>query len=244
MSDLFRPMEGAEIISRSFGLFKDHFTTLVLVALFPMAGFVGADMALSLLKLPLLDHLFYSMIFLLVTNAIAMEALSKAGVQIVMGQTPTLRSAYVNAIGKHFFIIAGANLLYGVIVGFGMVLFVLPGLLAGGMLAPALPLVIIERKGPIAAIKASFKLMETQLLHGILVFMYFTVISGFIPYFFHQLVGIGPFTPLLNILLGAITLPLGFMAYLVMYFSRRSATPEGAQELKTTLGHWVEAPPT
>ncbi|MDH4224511.1 MAG: hypothetical protein OEW12_02565, partial [Deltaproteobacteria bacterium] len=113
----------------------------------------------------------------------------------------------------------------GMLSGLLMAVFMVPGLMVGGMLTPAVPIAALEQISPMAAIQRSLRLMRPRLPLGMAVFGFFVAVGAIIPLGVISLAGVGPYTPLLGVILQAVTMPLAFGANLYLYYRLRANEP-------------------
>ncbi|MEE8436476.1 MAG: hypothetical protein V3S64_16945 [bacterium] len=252
-----RPMIASEIFAAAFRLFRDHLTLLVMVGLVP-----HAVLALLLMALPLDPQISQSgavafigglIVTLIILNGLVLTALTVATAALALGEEPTLLEVYRRTLRAKpvgmmvaFLIVnfpVSLLLLTGLRSG-NLVLFVLFLALAlylGGLLFPALAIVIVERAWFPKAIYRSISLGRVVWARAVGVFSFFLLISVFFPMLLLMLliagqVNIsGPLMPLLGGIISAVTLPLGFIAIVLFYFSLRSADDQHIAALRTAL---------
>lgn len=104
--------------------------------------------------------------------------------QGVRGQTVDLGTSFNEAVSKAVPIIV-ASILVGVIVGIGLILLVLPGLVAAILLALTLQAVVIDDYGPVDALKASYNVVKENFIEVLIVVVVAFVaeaVVGRVPY--------------------------------------------------------------
>ena len=264
-----RPMTAGEIFAASFRMYRDNLTLLVLVGLIP-----HMVLALLLMVLPLEALITKSaalvfmgglIVALIILNGLVLTALTVATAALALGEEPGLLEVFRRTLRAQpggmmvsFLIVnfpVSLLLLMGLRTG-NLVLFVLflsLALYLGGLLFPALAIVVVERAWFPKAIYRSISMARRVWPRAAGVFSFYLLISEFLPFLLLMLliegkVNIsGPFMPLLGGIISAVTLPLGFIAIALFYFSLRSADGERLAALRTDLEGLGEAkavPPT
>ena len=239
-SDYFREMTSGEIILSSLRLFQQHAIILVSVTILPELILLGMDLLLRdfLTESPAALPVVMSMTVL--SNAIALSAIITVISGAVLGGAPTFGQTYQMVIQNRLLVVVGVYFLTAFMTSAGLMLFILPGLLLGGLLSLAVPSVVVEGLRPLEAIQRSTKLVRSELPKAVTIFLFVLMISGLLPLMLQLGLGVGPLTPVLGALLASITVPLGYAATVIFYLSMRSRegyTPAGLeQELNTRLG--------
>ena len=264
-----RPMIASEIFFAAFRMYREHLTLLVMVGLVPHAA-----LALLLMVLPLDPQITQSgavafigglIVALIILNGLVLTGLTVATASLALGEEPTLLEIYRRTLRAKPVGMMAAFL----IVNFPISLLMLTGLRSGnlvffvlflgltlylgGLLFPALAIVIVEQAWFPKAIYRSISIGRAVWVRAAGVFSFFLLISVFFPMLLLMLliagqVNIsGPLMPLLGGIISAVTLPLGFIAIVLFYFSLRSADNQGLTALRTDLeglGKEKAVPPT
>jgi hypothetical protein len=236
-----RPLVLGEIIRQSFRLYGEMLSTVVILALIAhlplllLSGMIAEEtppdpyLALGLL-----------VVILLVTGVVV-NAIYLALVSCIAGRTATLAQALRWSLRRPAVAVMLGYMLTNFVSHIGLLLLILPGLIAGGLLAVTVPAIVVERKGAIAGMGRSMALLRQNWAKGIGVFAFGTVVSELLPLqvlLGMQLwVGRSPFSPLLAALLAAITMPLALTANLLLYLSLRAEEqkPAAPEALRSEL---------
>lgn len=234
-----REMSVAEILSEAFRLYRENFAALVLLALAPHLVLLGLDLLLAGGGLEPQPALIVLLAATVVLNALVLAAVTHGIAGAVTGHMPAVGEAYRRAYGRGLFSVVAAYLVIWVLVTLGILAFVLPGLIIGGILLPTVPIIVLERQGAAAALVRAYRMMQGSVMKGTAVFAFVMAVTGLLPLFVHILVGPGPFSPLLGAILGSVTLPLAYSATVVLYLSLRGAEGYTLAALATDIG----APP-
>lgn len=252
MNDRYlRPMTAIEIIGNAFRVYREHFALLVMVALVPHLVLLMLDTVLLLPGPPAPGVMMILGLATLVTNGIALAAIAVAICRSIVGQELGFARTYAftfreNVLGVVVAVLTPTLLVSALAVPAlltGAVpvllpLLVLVALAVGALLAPTIPIIIVEHKGAFEAMARSIVMMRRELLKGVAVFSFFIAITGLLPLFLFWIqagIGMGPFTPLLSIIIASVTLPLGFAANVLLYFSLRAEGGFGMEQLQAEL---------
>ncbi|RMF88771.1 MAG: hypothetical protein D6733_07845 [Methanobacteriota archaeon] len=150
----------------------------------PGAGF-GAIMGVGLLIVViggLLNLTAMGMTYVMADDALAGQADLNTGLQKTLGNIVNLLIA---------------SILLAVIIGIGFMLLFLPGLILAYLLMFTLPLVVLDNKGPVAALQESFELVKNNISETIV----FAVIAAVIMFIAKIIGGILGLIPLLGVVL-------------------------------------------
>ena len=232
---LLRPLSTGEIIGGAFGLLRDHLAVLVVIAFLPQAAILLVELGLRGVALGPDVRLWVFLLITVVINAVGVYAGTVAVSRAVLGQTPGVAESYALAFRGHLPAVVAAYTLRALMISVGTMLMFVPGVILGGYLAPALPLIVLERQRPIQGIVSSFRAMSENLWQGIGVFAFELLVSGLAPLTLHLVLGFGPLTPLLNAVIGAVVMPLAYGANTLLYLSLRSGAGMTAAELEAGL---------
>lgn len=247
-----RQMTAGEIFPAAFRMYRDHLSKLVLVTLVPHAVLAGLLMALPLSgqvteseAVSILRGLIIPFIIFIV---LVLAALTVTIGALVLGENPSLLEVYRRTFRAKL----GSMMITSLIVNFPVnlllltglqtglrsgnlimfFLFLAPALYLGGLLFPALAIVIVERAWFPKAVYRSISMGRRAWTRAAGVFSFFLLIWVLIPPLVLSLLmagqsGIpGPLWPLLWGIISSVTLPLGFIAIVLFYFSMRSVDEE------------------
>jgi hypothetical protein len=233
-----QPMSAGDIVRNALRVYRDHFRLLVMVALLPHLVLLVLETLLLAPGEP--GDAAFALLLLgtAVVNAVALTAITVAIGRALLGPEPGLLEVYGQTVQSRLAAVVVAYLITAVLVSAGMVALLIPGIVIGAVFAPSIPIIVVERRGPADGLAQSVRMMRGEWVKGAVVFSFFILVSGFLPLLLllaQSAVAIGPFTPLLGAVLGAITLPLGFAANVLLYFSLRSRDEAAAQQLEAEL---------
>jgi hypothetical protein len=234
----FQPMTGGEIVRNALRVYADHFRLLVLVTLVPQLALLLLETLALAADQPNAGALALLMLATVVMNGVALTALTLAIGRSLLGPEPGVLEVYGQAIHARLLAVVVAYLITSVLVSAGMVALIVPGIIIGSLFAPAIPMIVVERCGPVDGLSRSVSVMRGEWAKGAIVFSFFIAVAGFLPllaWLLESSVAMGPFTPLLGAIVEAITLPLGFSANVLLYFSLRSTDAAAAQRLEAEL---------
>lgn len=258
----FQPLSSTEIITGALRLYRDHLALLVIVALIPHL----VSLAMGLWMPPLKDMTFAHMASMSLVNlliiGVTFSALTYVICFLAVGKSPSLKKIYSltlrgNLLGSILVLII-VNVMFSMMLmpilifqnAIGVLLGMVPALLVGGVFSCAVPIAVIENRWPFDAMGVSLKLVRGEVAKGVVVFIFFVFIVAIIPLFLLFLQAIflqpsdmdkmPPLTPLLSAILGAVTLPLGYTSWVLLYFSlraREGMPPDRmAEEIESVLG--------
>lgn len=240
-----RPMVASEIFAAAFRLYRDNFALLVTVALIPYAVLLGLSMALHSVggsdPAPSGAQSFVvslTFLALLVIDVFVMLSVLMVVAKTTLGESPRVLEIFKLAVRANLAMVTAGYFTTSLVVISGFLLLIVPGVVLGGFFAPLIPVLVLERRRIFSGVTRSITLMRGQLLKGIAVFAFFTLIAGVLPmilFILHTQTGPTPFTPVLNVIIRAVTLPLGFSANVLLYFSLR-----GGEEGGYGAGHLTE----
>ena len=237
-----------EIYSQAFALLKNHLSSLVMISVFPLLFSMLADMTLETLEMEPRQVVLAGLPLMVLVNGFLMNAFVKAVEEFHRERDPSLGEVYSKAfsgLGRVIWTYLAATFLTmmafmpmvipmvmsggagggGMLSGLLMAVFMVPGLMVGGMLTPAVPIAALEQISPMAAIQRSLRLMRPRLPLGMAVFGFFVAVGAIIPLGVISVAGVGPYTPLLGVILQAVTMPLAFGANLYLYYRLRVHEP-------------------
>jgi hypothetical protein len=232
---LLRDQSTQEVIASAFRLYRDHFASLVWIALVPHLAMVVLELLIVEAALAPTAALALLLAATTVFNALVLAAMTYAIGQAVLGAMPGLIEAYRGGFGESLLSIIAAYLVNWALVTVGFLLLILPGLVVGGLLLPTVPVIVLEKRNPAQALSRAFRMMRPVALKATAVFAFVVLISGVLPLTFHLVVGPGPFSPLLGAIVGAVTLPLAHSANVVLYLSERAGEGYTREHLAAEL---------
>lgn len=240
-----------DILSRAFRLFRENLSLLIQVSLWPSLVMLGVQTLVTV------DENISPPVFLgfalltVLLKGVALVALTHAGCRAVLETNPGVRVVYARTFQGRIaaplvlflmlIFLAYFPISLGLLQG-NLLMFMLglmPSILAGALLFPALPISVVENRGVLSALGRSVSMMRGKLSLGIAAFGFYVFITDFLPAMALAVqitVGLGPLTLLLFALIGAVTLPLGFGAPLLVYLSVISEEGAGPSELAAALG--------
>lgn len=225
-----QPQGALEIIQSGLRLFRDNLAALVMVALVPHLVLLVVEYVV-LIGGESGGPLMFLLVITVLMNGVALTALTLAICRAILGEEPSVADIYGRLMQVNTLGVIGVYIITAFIVSGGFMLLVVPGVIFGALLAPAVTILLVERKRLFPTLARSFELMRGEILRGVAVFAWFIVVAGLLPGLL-VLAGsgmaMGPLSPLLGAVLGALTLPLGFAPSVLLYFSRRAQ--EGAAE--------------
>ena len=233
-----QPMSAGEIVRNALSVYRDHFRLLVLVALFPHLALLLFEALVLGAGEPGTGAMTAVMVATVIVNGVALTAITIAIGRALLGPEPSLLEVYSQTWHSGLLAVVVAYLITAVLVSAGLVAFILPGIVIGALFAPSIPLIVVEHLGPVEGLSRSVALMKAEWGKGAVVFSFFILVAGILPLLLlvvETSVAMGPLTPLLGAILGAVTLPMGFAANVLLYFSLRSADPAAAQRLEAEL---------
>ena len=238
MSPYLQPMTAGEIILNALRVYRDHLRLLVLVALYPHLVLLALELLIAPPGAPTPEAFLVLMFVTVIMNGIALAALTLAIGRSTQGDEPSVLEVYGETLRSGLFAVVVAYLISAVLISAGLMALIVPGVVLGALFAPAVPIIVLERRGVLEGLSRSVSLMKEHWLKGTVVFSFFILVAGFLPLLLLLVQGsaaMGPFSPLLSALIGSITLPLGYAANVLLYFSLRAADADAAAQLAAVL---------
>nr|NIR98951.1 hypothetical protein [Gammaproteobacteria bacterium]NIT64764.1 hypothetical protein [Gammaproteobacteria bacterium]NIV21735.1 hypothetical protein [Gammaproteobacteria bacterium]NIY33344.1 hypothetical protein [Gammaproteobacteria bacterium] len=171
-----------------------------------------------------------------VVNGVTLTAITQAVTRSLLGGEPTVAEVYRHTFTRPLWSAIAAYLVTALLISTGIMFLILPGIFLGGVLSVTIP--IIEQRRTVRAMAGSISLLREELVKGMIVFCFFMLVAGLLPLMFLLLqggAGVGPFTPLLGAIVGAVTLPLGFTAHVLLYLSLRAKSGYTSAALEADL---------
>jgi hypothetical protein len=230
-----RSLSTAEIIGSAFQVYREHLAGLVLVAAVPHAVLLLTDTLLVGVGMEAQPLLLVIMLLTMVMNAVALSALTLAASTALIGQPVNVLAIYGQLQHTRFWSMLVAYFVTTMLVSTGFVLLILPGLILGGLFILTVPIVVLERTTPVAAISRSVQLMKVDLMKAVAIFSFTVLVSVLVPLVFQLIAGFGPLSPLLNAVLGSALLPLAYTANVLLYLSARAGEGFTDQQLQAIL---------
>jgi len=120
------------------------------------------------------------------------------------------------------------SLLGGLAVGIGVLLCVLPGLILAFLFAFSAPIVMLENKSGVEALKRSKDLVKNHWLEVLLVGLVYAVVIGVVSFLVHRIFG-GVFGGIIQPFVSAVLFPLPTLALVLLYLDVRRVD-EGVTE--------------
>ena len=255
-----RPLGFGEILDGAFAIYRRHFSTLFLTALLPYLPVLGFWIAFALIAAGNTPDVVTMLIgvsqlilipFAFLAPILVWGAIIHQAAQAYMGGEVSLRDGYARAL-RRFFPLLAAYLVAVVLIIFGFILLIVPGILLTIMFFAIGPAAVIEQRGPLESLGRSRELARGAWgrIFGIL-FVLFLIIA--LPSF---AIGVGSAIGLgfsgaaeaqaaaerpwiysavqaLNVLIGALTTPFMATGVVLLYYDRRVRSEALDLELAT-----------
>jgi len=180
-----RPMTAAELLDRTFFLYRKHFTLFAGIIVIPMLAYFLASVLIESLELPntVVNQLLK--LALLVPISLLASLYAQGATVAAVSDVYLCRTA---GIGKSFARLRGnlinillATILMALTTGFGFLLIV-PGIIFVAAFALTVPAVVIEKLNPIDAMRRSWNLTKQGRLRVwlviIVVFVLLIIVSA------------------------------------------------------------------
>jgi hypothetical protein len=215
------------IINTSFGIYFKHFRALFLIYILPMVPVTLAQTEALKSENKLL--VVSTVLLFALANVIATAAMTVAVSDICVGNGARVRRAYTRISGKLLLVLLGTGLLQALALGFGLVLFILPGLAFVTWMMLATSVVVLEGKGGVAALKRSKQLGDGShwrnagLLITMTIFMFVVggIIGGAFAMVFPELVDSTAFNAITSGLQHGFAAPITLVLIVLIYYDRR-----------------------
>lgn len=233
-----QPLSAGEIVRNALRVYRDHLRLLVLVALFPHLALLLLETLAMGTGVMSGGEFVVMLAGTVVVNGVILTGVTVAIGWTLSGEEPSLLEVYSRTFRGPLLAVVAAYLIAAVMISAGMMALFVPGILIGAFFAPSIPMIVVERLGPVEGLARSVSIMKGEWVKGAVVFSFFIAISGFLPLFVllaDSSLSMGPFTPLLGAVVGAVTLPLGFAANVLLYFSLRSTDAAAAAQFEAEL---------
>lgn len=166
-----RPLGLGEILDGAFTIYRRHFATLFstgLIGFLPVVAYVGVvfplvmmaeDEAAPWVEALLVGGFFVLFPLIVVATVVMWGALVREVSQAYLGGDVSVRDGFAHA-WRRFFPLLGAMILWGLAVGAGSMLCLVPGVLLAIMFFAFSPAVMLEGKGPVESLGRSRQLAE------------------------------------------------------------------------------------
>lgn len=157
MPDYIREYSAGDLLSTSLSIYKKHFFVFLLLFILPTIPAMALSIFIKHIDPTDIVPFLISTLIQLIIGILIAPPITVAVSDICLGNQPSLRRSYqrlFDVIGK----LAGASLLLSLIIIVGLILLYIPGLIASVMLIFTMTVVVLERLGPVAAIRRSVRL--------------------------------------------------------------------------------------
>lgn len=166
---------------------------LVITFVFVQLGLGTSQASVTTFSLArLFGATFFSNLILMVVSALVQGAMTRATVSATEGRRATFGESFA-AAGRVLLPLIGLSILLGIGVALGFVLLIIPGLILMLMWSVAVPALVVERAGVMAAFRRSAELTKGARLKIFAMFLVIGVIFVLLSYLF-RLVGMGMYS--------------------------------------------------
>jgi hypothetical protein len=158
-----RALTFGEILDGSFTLYRRNFASFFLVALVPqvplvlywllISGWAAADP--SGILMPLASVIVFP--YTVFASILVVGALTESVGRAYRGENPEMKEMLRAGLSR-WFPVAGAAILAGIMVFWGFIFLIIPGLFLMALLFAVIPSVVLEDRGPIDALSRSREL--------------------------------------------------------------------------------------
>jgi hypothetical protein len=166
MTEVLRPLSVGELLDGAFTLYRRNFATFFLTALLPLSplvlfwvvaptfvsGVAGADMLLQVMPMLLMPYNMFAIVLLI-------GGLTYAAAAAHAGGRPAVGAALMEGL-RRWPPLAVATILTWFLVLIGFMLLIIPGLVLLAMWFAIYPVVVLEGRGPFAAMARSRQLSK------------------------------------------------------------------------------------
>lgn len=247
-----RPLGLGEILDGAFTIYRRNFATLFstgLIGLLPMVAYFAILFPVGLLpeaepapwaEALLVGGFLVLLPLLVVATVLLWGALVREVSQAYLGGEVSVRDGFSHA-WRRFFPLLGAMFLWGLIVGVGLILCILPGVFLALILFAFAPAVVLEGRGPVEALGRSRQLSEgalgTIFLTGLVILLIsyvpgmglgtaFVVGVGVAGAMGSDAAAVGVMVAyqFLSLLVSALTVPFIAAGVVLLYYDRRIRT--------------------
>jgi hypothetical protein len=163
MATVLRPMNTSELLDRTFFLYRKHFVVFVGIAAIPNLAFLLFRLALigTQYSAPVRATLATTLLLSLLSAAVYLVAVSAAQAATVVAvsdvhlERPASIGAAYARVKECLLQVLLAVILMGIGVTLGAILLILPGVLLALAWSLAIPVIVVEKQGPLEAIPRS-----------------------------------------------------------------------------------------
>lgn len=191
-SDL-RPMTLGEVLDRTFTLYRENFLLFAgisalphLITLFFNFGFLmfqrsaatgsGPNLSspglIGSVVVAALVGAFLALLALGLAQAATVSAVS----ELYLGRPTSVRDSYTQSIGS-ILIVVGIIIMTGLATGVGLIFLIVPGIYIACRLAISVPVAIVEKESPVAAMERSMELTKDYAGQMFLLLLLVTVLT-------------------------------------------------------------------
>jgi hypothetical protein len=169
MTNYIRSFSAGDILRSSLTIYWNNLTTFSAIYVLPMLPFLIIQAVAELLE----DRLLVALITLF---SVAVSLLVTAGITVAvsdvcLGHQPDVARSYRRAFSEMPGKVVGTSLLLWVIIVLGLVLLVVPGLIFSLWYLFAIPVVVLERVGGMAALRRSRELGKGLYMRNVGVYL-------------------------------------------------------------------------
>jgi hypothetical protein len=181
---------------------------------------------------------------IVVTTGAAVSAITRVLIGAMAGKPVPLRALARLTLRRSLISVILAYAVTSFLANVGLLMFVLPGLLTGGLFAATLPAILVEGRSAIPAMGRSAGLMRQDLIKAMAAFSFAVLVSELVPVglmlTLQTAFGPSPFSPLLAVAINGLTLPVALAVQVALYCSARVALGTPAAALRTELERAAE----
>lgn len=180
-SIILRPLTTGELLDRTFSLYRKHFSMFVGIAAIPYLGVLALNLAAFVhvggaYPLPRVQYSLLALVASLLAMAAVQAATLVAVSDVYLEQAASVRASYERVI-KRIPALLGISIAVWVMVGFGFVLLIIPGMIWWMMWSLTIPVAVLENKGLSAATKRSRELTKGSRGRISVIYFLFGVLS-------------------------------------------------------------------
>lgn len=215
------------IVRGAFQIYFRHFGTIFLIFMLPVApvAVLQGEAALSGNS----SLIIFSSALYVAVSLFAYAAVTIAVSDVCLGNQPSFRRSYARVLGKLVLLLLVTNLLQMLAFAAGLVLLVVPGLVLMIWLVLTSPVVVLEGKSGVAALKRSKQLGDGSHWRNagllLLLFIIMAVVGGLIGgvfgFLFPDSVEHWSFRTLIAVVQSGLSVPIMLIALVLTYYDRR-----------------------
>jgi hypothetical protein len=221
-----RTLTFGEIIRQTFRLYGDVLSTVVILAIVAHVPLLFLTGMMTESTPPDTFAALGLLIVILVLTGIVVNAMTMAFIASTLDRPAGVGQCLRWSMHRSVAAVLLGYMLTNFVSHVGLLVFILPGLLVGGLFAVTVPVIVIEKKDAFAGMGRSIALLRQDWMKGIGVFAFGTFVSELLPLQvllgLQLWVGQGPFSPVLAAVLASITMPLAMASNLLLYYSLRA----------------------